>query len=412
MKFSSIPAPRALPRGLLAVRCETDPKKIIAQLSAGFEDFKARYDGKINDLEGHVATQLAAINMHGGGSDSRFRPDDPEYSQAFASFFRAGDAEDTIKSANAEGRRAQVQAAMSVGDNSSGGYLAPVEWDRRISHAQLAKSPMRRLATVQSTSVGAYSTLWNNQAWASGWVGEAAARPETTSATLSPIVFGAGEIYANVAATQRILDDSGIDVEQWLASQLEEEFNRQEGIAFITGNGTNKPFGLLSYITGGAAAAQHPGGVLDVVPSGNATLIGADVGASIDTLIGFMYGLAAPYRQNATWLMNSLTAATIAKYKDGDGNLIWRESMIVGMPATLLGRPVEFDENMPNIGAGNMPIAFGDFKAGYLINDRIGTRILRDPYTNKPFVMFYVTKRVGAGVADPRAIRLLKIAAS
>jgi HK97 family phage major capsid protein len=142
------------------------------------------------------------------------------------------------------------------------------------------------------------------------------------------------------------------------------------------------------------------------VPSGHASLVTAD------GLITFMYGLAAPYRQNATWLMSSVTAAQVMLLKDGQGNYLWRESFAAGQPPTLLGRPVEFDEGMPAIGAGTFPIAFGDFKSGYLINDRLGTRILRDPFTNKPFVMFYATKRVGGGVRDPRAIRLLKIAAS
>ena len=128
-------------------------------------------------------------------------------------------------------------------------------------------------------------------------------------------------------------------------------------------------------------------------------------------MIDFKYKLAAPYRQNARWLMNSQTAATIAKMKDGDGNYVWREGLIADEPATLLGRPVTLDEAMPDIGGDELPIAFGDFQAGYLINDRIGTRVLRDPFTSKPFVLFYVTKRVGGGVLDPNAVKLLKIAA-
>lgn len=235
---------------------------------------------------------------------------------------------------------------------------------------------------------------------------ETAARPQTTTTTLSPITFGHGEIYAMPAATQRILDDADMNMEEWLANEVKIEFDRQEGIAFVSGDGTNKPFGLLQYVTGGAAAAQHPGGVLTVAPSGAAAAIVPD------SLVDFVYGLAAPYRQNSTWLMSSATAASIMKLKDGQGNYLWRESYAAGQPATLLGRPVEFDENMPALAAGNTPIAFGDFKAGYLINDRIGTRILRDPYTSKPFVLFYTTRRVGGGVKDPNAIRLLKIAAS
>lgn len=159
-------------------------------------------------------------------------------------------------------------------------------------------------------------------------------------------------------------------------------------------------------MTGAAADARHPGGNLGITNSGHATTI-----PNTDILVDFSYSLTAPYRQGAVWLMNSSTAASIAKMKDGDGNYIWREAFLAGQPATLLGYPVEIDEGMPAIGAGNLAVAFGNFKRGYLINDRTGIRTLRDPYTNKPYVNFYTTKRVAGGVIDPNAIRLLKISA-
>jgi HK97 family phage major capsid protein len=399
--------PTDLPRALLCgPRAESsDVRAIVSQLNGAFEEFKARH----NDALDEVNERLAGFYLNGtpAAGDRSLAPVDPEYTAAFASYFRSGGEESAIRAANAGGDRARIHASMSIGDPSSGGYLAPTEWDRRIHQAQTAKSPMRRLAQVQQTGVNAFTTLWNNAAWGSGWVGETAARPQTTSAGLEPITFDHGEIYAMPAATQRLIDDSDIKVEQWLADQVAEEFNRQEGIAFISGNGVNKPRGLLTYVTGGASAGVHPGGNLTVVVSGHASTI-----PNTDVLVDFTYGLPAPYRQNATWLMNSQTAATIAKFKDGQGNYIWRESFVIGQPATLLGRPVEIDESMPSIGAGNIPIAFGDFRAGYLINDRLGTRILRDPYSAKPFILYYCTRRVGAGLLDPNAIRLLKIAAS
>jgi len=388
---------------MLAVRAEAKPDP----LAVAFEKFKAHYNGRVDALEqahDDLARLSASQKLGGGGA---FRPDDPEYSTQFAAYFRHGTGETDIQAAQKQGTRAQIQAAMQQGNNADGGYLAPTEWDRRIQQAQRAVSPMRRLAQVRTTAVGAYSTVWNNDAWGSGWVGETAARPATTTPTLSSIVFAAGEIYANPAVTQRLLDDASFDIEQWLADSVDREFSVQEGIAFISGNGTNKPFGLLQYVVGGAAENQHPGGTLGITPSGHATTI-----PNADALVTFAYSLTAPYRQNATWLMNSQTAAAIAKMKDGQGNFIWRESLVAGQPATLLGRPVEIDENMPNVGADAFAIAFGDFYAGYLINDRIGTSVLRDPFTNKPYVQFYVRKRVGGGVLDPNAIRLMKIAAS
>jgi HK97 family phage major capsid protein len=270
---------------------------------------------------------------------------------------------------------------------------------------------MRRLATVQATSVGAYTKLWDPKNWGSGWVGETAARPQTTNTQLAPIPFASGEIYANPSATQRLLDDAAINVETWLRNSVRDEFSRQEGIAFIAGDGVNKPSGFLSYVTGGANEATHPGGVIETVELALSSADAAASATTVNNLIDFAYGLDAPFRQNATWLMNSLTAAMLAKLKDADGNLVWRESLIVGQPATLLGRPVEIDEAMPAMGLGAMPIAFGDFKAGYLINDRMGIRVLRDPYSNKPYVNFYTTKRVGGGVLDPNAIKVLKLPA-
>lgn len=395
----NIQFPRALRHSGGRVLAEQTPQQLFGDLRTAIDNIRSGQDERIANLE-------SAMNSIGAGNPNIGSPVigslvDPEYSRTFASYFRKGEGDDVLRSANAIGERATIQAAMSVGDNSAGGYLAPVEWDRKISEAQRATSPMRRLATVQSTSVGAFTTLWNNDAWGSGWTGETAARPQTSTASLSPITFPTGEIYAMPAATQRLLDDAAIDVESWLRNSVRKEFNRQEGIAFLAGDGVNKPAGLLTYGEGGINAAAHPGGAIDVT----------ETAITVDSLVDFLYGLAAPYRQNATWLMSSLTAAVLTKMKDADGNLIWRESLIAGQPSTLLGRPVEIDEGMPGPVAGAMPIAFGDFRAGYLINDRIGTRILRDPYTNKPFVMFYVTKRVGGGLLDPNAIRLLKLPA-
>jgi HK97 family phage major capsid protein len=389
--------PRAL-RSTVFATATPNPEALLTELADNVRAFRQEYNDRLNNLQSamSVVADRGSLNapVIGGGAI------DQEYSTAFASYTRRGDSEDMLRTANATGERAAIRNAMSVGSNTDGGYVAPVEWDRQLYQRQRANSPMRRLATVQVTSVGAFTSLWSDDSFGSGWVGETAARPATTSPQLSPISFAAGEIYANLAASQRLLDDAAINIETWLTDGLEREFTRQESIAFISGDGVNKPAGLLTFAPGQVNEASHPGGSLTEVAGA----------VSYDGLIDFSYGLGAPYRQNASWLMSSLTAAVIAKLKDANGQPIWREGLVVGQPATLLGRPVEIDEGMPAPDAGNDAIAFGDFKAGYLINDRFGTRILRDPYTNKPFVMFYATKRVGAGVLDPNAIRLLKVA--
>jgi HK97 family phage major capsid protein len=332
--------------------------------------------------------------------------EDPVYSNNFNAFLRNGEREAEIRAAQRTGRYAEIHASMNIGSAGDGGYLAPTEWDRTIIGALTPLSPMRRLATVVQSGVNAYSTLWNAGGWGSGWVGETATRPETTTNVFQPLTFGHGEVYANAAATQRLLDDAQIDVAGFIADEISDTFAKQENIAFIAGNGTNKPFGFLTYATGAANASVHPGGAIQVTTVASATAITAD------ELMRFLYALAAPYRQNATWLMASSTALLISLLKDSGGAYIWREGLAAGQPATLLGRPVEIDENMPTATAGALAIALGDFKQGYVINDRTGLRVLRDPYTNKPYVMFYCTKRVGGGLRDPNAIRVMKMAAS
>lgn len=397
--------PRALAGRVFATpRVGDSPQEIFEQINVTLRQNREHVDETVTNLTNSLAEMQRQIEGGGGFSNNSptILPVDAEYTKTFASFLRRGDGEQHLSELQGAGERAAIHAALSVGSDTDGGYLAPVEWDRKISQAQVATSPMRKLAKVVSTSVGAYSTLWQAGAPGSGWVGESAARPQTTTPSFAPLTFAAGEIYANPAATQRLLDDAAIDVGAWLIEALRIEFNRQEGIAFLSGDGVNKPRGLLTFVTGGASADIHPGGNLTVV----------DAALTVDALVDFTYALAAPYRQNAAWLMSSLTAASIAKMKDADGQLIWRESLMVGQPSSLLGRPVEIDEGMPGPEAGNLAIAFGDFNAGYVVNDRTSSvRLLRDPYTNKPFVMFYATKRVGGGLLDPNAIRLLRIPA-
>ena len=399
----------SVPRALLnhpVMAATDDPATIVKQLHNEVAGFVSRHESRVSDIDERINNLTSALDsVNGRVSGSLPAPGngiapEPEYTTAFASYTRRGDGIDILKSANAAGTRATVHAALSVGSNTDGGFLAPIEWDRKLHERQRAGSPMRRLATVQATSVGAFTSLWNNDLWGSGWVGEIAARPQTTTALLSPIPFAAGEIYANAAATSRLLDDSFVNVDTWLTESLEAEFTRQENIAFLSGDGVNKPTGLLTHATGAINAAVHPGGPIAVTT--------AAIG--YDGLVDFLYSLSAPYRNNSSWLMSSLTAANIAKLKDTTGNPIWREGLMVGQPATLLGRPVEIDEGMPAPTTTNIAIAFGDFRAGYLINDRFGTRVLRDPYSNKPYIHFYATKRVGAGLLDPFAIRFLKVA--
>lgn len=384
----------------------SNPAAMLGEIRAAFDEFRGSTTQNFQNAIDDINARIAAMQHSAGGPSASLMPEDPEYSRLFANWSRSGSQEADVRAANLMGDRANIRASMSSGSAADGGYLAPNEWDRQIYKALRVVSPMRRISTVKVTSVGAYTTLWNTSAWGTGWVGETAGRPATGTPTLSPVIFGHGEIYANPAVTQTLLDDAQFKIEDWIGTEVSDEFAKQEDVAFVAGDGTNKPKGFLTYVPGGANDATHPAGALTVVPMGH------DTNIQPDTLISFSASLPAAYRQNANWLMNSQTAAKVATLKDGQGNYLWRAAFLVGQPATLLGFPVEIDENMPNVAEDNLPIAFGDFARGYLINDRTGTRILRDPYTNKPYVHFYTTKRVGGGVLDPNAIRVLKMAVS
>jgi HK97 family phage major capsid protein len=391
--------------GLPAIRANTpDPSTVLRDLSAGFTQFKADQDARLGDMQAaydDLQKRIAAGLL--GAGDVRGQPRDAEYSRTFAGYFRSGQSEQELRAANSTGDRARVQAAMSAGSNGDGGYLAPVEWDRQITKALTAASVLRTLCTVIETTGPGYSTLWNNGQWGSGWVGETAVRPQTTTAGLANIVFRPGELYAMPAITQQLLDDAAINLEDWLANEVSDTFAKNEAVAFVSGDGVNKPLGFTSYI--GTGTTLHPGGEPAVTASQAA---GAITG---DGLIQLVYDLPAPYRANASFLMNSSTIAKVSQLKDGQGNYLWQPSFILGQPPTLLGKPVYFDESMPNMVANSLPVAFGDWKRFYVINDRTGVRVLRDPYTSKPYVLFYTTKRVGGGVLDPKAVRFLKVSA-
>jgi HK97 family phage major capsid protein len=385
----------------------SEVRQLVGELVQAHQDFKTKHDERLDYIQASfddLTRRVSAIQINGGGAPDAM-PEDPQYSRLFATWFRNGAGEHELREANASGERARVQAALSVGDNSNGGFLAPVEWDRKVSRALVATSPLRRLCTVITTSTAGYSTLYTDDSFGSGWVGEVASRPDTTNAQFSSLTFMSGEIYAQPVVTQQLLDDSALNMEAWLAERVAFTFGQQEALAFLSGNGVNKPWGLLPHAEGGAAATRHPSGAIKLVNTGAASAITGD------GFIDLVYSLPAPYRQGAVFLMNSATAAGLHKLKDGQGNYLWYNGYALGQPQTLLGYPIEIDENMPSVAAGNIPVVFGNFRIGYTINDRMGMRVLKDPYTSKPFVKLYCTKRVGGGVQDPNAFRFLRVSA-
>lgn len=386
-----------------------DIAAVLANLNQSFAEFKAAQEQKITALQQEAAAKASGEDVSGikvqidtlqaliedmatrmaaaqlGVPAPKTSPD----IDAFAAFMRGGD----------------IKADLKTDPDGSGGYLVPTEWDRTITSKLIEISPLRSIFRVQPTSKSSFEKLFNLRGTASGWVGETDKRTETGTATFAKLKFETGEIYANPSATQQILDDAEINLETWLASEVRTEFAVQETAAFIAGDGKGKPTGLLTYAEGGANAAKHPLGAIKVINSGDAAKITADA------IVDLIHSLPAAYSQGASFLLNRNTLAVVRKLKDGQGNYLWQPSYQAGQPSTLLGYPVHEVAEMPDIAANALPIAFGDFSVGYLILDRIGVRVLRDPYSNKPFVQFYTTKRVGGGVDNPEAMRLLKIAA-
>lgn len=305
------------------------------------------------------------------------------------------------------GSEAQVKSVSGAAPGD-GGYAVPREIDAAIASQLKAISPIRAIAQVVQVGSAGYRKLVTTGGTASGWVSETGARPGTDTPSFAEIAPPFGELYANPAASQAMLDDAAFDLESWLAGEIAMEFARAEGAAFINGTGEDQPKGFLAAPTAETADATRPFGTLQYVKSGAAT--GFDEYADM-RLIDLVHALKAGHRQGACWVMNSATLANIRKLKTTDGAFLWQPGLVEGQPDRLLGYPVVEAEDMPDVEAGAFPIAFGNFKAGYLIAERSATQILRDPFTNKPFVHFYATRRVGGQLLDSAAIKLLKIAA-
>ena len=322
-----------------------------------------------------------------------------EHKAAFSAYMRRGD-ESAL--------RALEGKAMSVGSAADGGYLVPPETDGEIGRRLSAASPIRALATVRQVSGAVLKKPFATSGMAAGWVAETAARPQTNTAQLAELSFPTMELYAMPAATAALLDDAAVDVEGWIASEVDIVFGEQEGTAFVSGDGVNKPKGFLSYTN--VADGSWSWGNIGYIATGAAGAFKAS-GPS-DTLVDTIYALKAGHRQNASFVMNRKTQSAIRKFKDADGNYLWRPPATSGQLASLMGFAIAEAEDMPDVAADSFSIAFGDFRAGYLVVDRTGVRVLRDPYSAKPYVLFYTTKRVGGGVQNFEAIKLVKFAAS
>jgi HK97 family phage major capsid protein len=392
-----------------------------ADMMRAFEAFKEANDERLikrdNDvvLEEKLARLNNTIDVQGrrideitlksarpalGGERAQLRSASAiEHKAAFDAYVRNGEA---------TGLRALEGKAMSVGSNTDGGYLVPPEIETTIGQRLTAISPIRGIAGVRTISGNVYKKPFMTAGPAVGWVGETDARTQTASPTLDELSFPAMELYAMPAATATLLEDSAVNIDQWLAQEVEQVFAAQEGTAFVTGDGSNKPKGFLNYTT--VAQASWSWGNIGYIASGAAGAFPSSNPS--DVLVDLIYAVNAGYRQNGAFVMNRKTQSAIRKFKDTQGGYLWQPPAAAGGKATLMTFPVIESEDMPDIAATSLSIAFGDFNRGYLVVDRAGVTVLRDPYSAKPYVLFYTTKRVGGGVQDFDAIKVMKFAAS
>ncbi|MBM1170911.1 phage major capsid protein [Microvirga arabica] len=370
----------------LASDVVTDEK--LARIDTALDDAKRRLD--------RLALDRSRPPL-GGNPDTQRDPAQAEHKSAFHAYVRSGEA---------TGLKRLEEKALSAGSGPDGGYLVPDTVEREVLRRLANVSPIRAISSVRVISGGQYKRAFSTAGPATGWVGETGARPQTASPTLSEMSFPAMELYAMPAATQTLLDDAVVDIESWIAEEVESAFAEQESAAFVTGDGVNKPKGFLATET--VENEIWEWGRLGTVNTGGAAFPTSNPS---DVLVDLIYTLKSGYRQNAAFVMNRKTQSAIRRFKDDNGQYLWAPPASIGQAATLMGFPVVEAEDMPDIALNACPIAFGDFKRGCLVVDRAGLRVLRDPYSAKPYVLFYTTKRVGGGVQDYAAIKLLKFAA-
>lgn len=400
-------------------------KRLIGEYMTAFNEFKSKAETELKDLKtkgaGDVVTkdEMKNINLAmtdikklvddlrlevkrpaggGGEDDTEKKQARSEHRKAFDLYVRKGRGDDNLRDLEAK--------ASLVGSDPDGGYLVPADISTTVERILSEASPVRQLCDVMTISTSVHKRPVTTTGAAAGWVGETDSRPQTNTPKLNELTFPTMELYAMPAATQTLLDDAAVNIEEWLANEVQITFAEQEGDAFINGNGVNKPHGFLQYTTG-LYAGTETWGTVHYVKTGEA----ADFPASpnqADPLIDLVHAIKAGYRNGASWIMNRATMGKVRKFKDSNGDYIWRPGIAEGKPDTILGYALTEAEDMPDVAANAFPVAFGNFRMGYLIVDRIGVRVLRDPFSAKPYVLFYTTKRVGGGIKMFEAIKLLK----
>ncbi|MEC3862217.1 phage major capsid protein [Mesobacterium sp. TK19101] len=378
----------------------------VTQVGAAVAGLVRDIKGLKDDLEVTLQQQKERLTMLDRKSLSAARPAlstatdlEPPHKKAFSAYLRSGD-DDALRGLALEGK------SLSTVVNSDGGYLVDPETSASIASVLSLTASIRAIANVVHVEASSFDVLIDHTEAGAGWATETGAATETTTPSIDRISIPLYELNALPKASQRLLDDSAFDVEGWLATRIADKFARAEAAAFVSGDGVDKPTGFLDHTA--VANSGWSWGNLGYVATG----VDGAFDASGDSIIDLVYALGAQYRANGTFVMNSKTAGTVRKLKDADGRHLWSDGLAAGEPARLLGYPVLIAEDMPDIASNAYAVAFGDFRAGYTIAERPDLRVLRDPFSAKPHVLFYATKRVGGDVSDFAAIKLLRFGVS
>ncbi|WP_135451077.1 MULTISPECIES: phage major capsid protein [Tabrizicola] len=391
-------AGEGLPRTRTAA---AEAKAAMAGFLAEFARFQDDVKSKLKHQEERLTMLNAKTMSHGRPALSARAETEAPHQKAFNAYLRTGD-DDGLRGLNLEGK------AMSTAVAADGGYLVDPQTADRIRSMLFATSSLRSIANVVQVEAGSYDVIVDRSEVGSGWATETAATAETATPVIERISIKLHELAAMPKASQRLLDDSAFDVEGWLAEKIATRFIRAEAAAFINGDGVDKPKGIL--LPTKVANASWTWGNIGYVPTGAASDFAATNPA--DCIVNLVYALGAEYRANGTFVMNSKTVGAVRKMKDGDGRFLWSDGLAAGEPSRLMGYPVLVCEDMPDVAANAFPIAFGDFRSAYTIAERPDLRILRDPFSAKPNVLFYANKRVGGDITDYGAIKLLRVATS
>ena len=385
------------------------PPETGLDLTTAMAGFMGEFKGFAQTILSRIQTQddrimkldRKALSQHRPALATEATTDGAPHQKAFAAYLRSGD-DEGLRALPLEGK------ALGTSVAADGGYLVDPETSAMIASTLASTASLRAVASVVQVDATSYDVLIDHGDMGAGWGNETSSLTETATPKIDRISIELNELNAMPKCSQRLLDDSAFDIEAWLAGRIAEKFARSEAQAFISGDGVDKPVGIMSYPT--APVGSESWGDLGYVATG--TDGDFDAVTPADIIIDLVYSLGAQYRANATFVMNSKTAGRVRKLKDADGRFFWADAVTQGEPARLLGYPVLICEDMPDIASNATAIAFGDFAAGYTIAERPDLRVLRDPFSAKPHVLFYATKRVGGAVSDYAAIKLLKFGLS